>query len=59
MILLGKPKDTSDYIFMLFKDGEILHKKGVIPEYKDMENKGFWFKKDLIKEADVIGTRQS
>ena len=53
MILLGQPIDKDNYVFMSIEDGKILHKSGIIPEYRDIINNGFWFKKEHIKGGEI------
>lgn len=50
MILMGKPKDTENYVFVSFEEGKKLHMSGIIPMYKDIKNNGLWFRKEDIKE---------
>lgn len=52
MILLGEPYDKSEYTFVIFEKGKILHSSGIIPIYKDIKNGGFWFNKSDINGGD-------
>ncbi len=50
MLILGKPKDLSNYIVVNSKASYFLHSKGFFPKYRDGEN-FYYIKTSNIEEV--------